>query len=181
MTRSARAGCAGFKVVVVPCMVPLILAVGIVFGNVVREPSPCTSTIIVHSPGTSSTCAGMVPPVIEIVCVPAAAATMPPAHVVLVFGTGATIIPFVGVPGSGSVTDTFTNGETFVFRNVIVSVEVPPGLATGGVNDFLAEISLTVETVRSAVRLLGIVRFSLFVISVGKIVFVWTPGVLLVT
>jgi len=91
------------------------------------------------------------------------------------------MIPLVGVPGNGSMTDTFTRGAVFVFCNVIVSVEIPPGLITGGVNDFLAEISLTDSTVRSAVRLLGIVRFSSFVISVGRIVFVWTPGVLPVT
>lgn len=168
-------------VVFVPCMVPLTLAVGIVFVSVVRGPSACTSTTMVHSPGTFSTCAGMVPPVIEMVCVPATAFTMPPAQVVLAFGAGATIIPVAGVPGNGSVTDPFTNGAAFVFCTVIVSVEMPPGLTTGGVNDFRAEISLTASTVRSAVRLLGTVRFSLFVISVGRTKFVWTPGVLLVT
>lgn len=99
----------------------------------------------------------MVPPVIEIVCAPATAVTIPPVHVVLASGTGAMIIPSVKVPGNGSVTDPFTNGKGFVFCSVIVSVEIPPGETTGGVNDFLAEISLTASTNRSAVRLLGMV------------------------
>ena len=100
---------------------------------------PCTSTLIVHAPGTSKTRAGIVPPVIEMVCVPATAVTVPPTHVVLVLGTGAMMIPSVGVPGKESVTDTFTNGEVFEFCSVIVSVEMPPGLTVGGVKDLLTE------------------------------------------
>src|SRR5215216_3219924 len=132
---------------------------GIVLVRVVSEPIPCTSTTIVHVPATSATCAGMVPPLMEMVCEPATASTVPPTQVVLALGVGATMIPFVAVPGNGSVTETFTNGEAFVFCNVIASVEMPPGLTAGGVNVLLIENGLTTRTVKFAVRLLGMVRF----------------------
>lgn len=117
----------------------------------------------------------------EIVWEPAVALTVPPAHVVLALGLGATIIPSVRLPGNGSVTDTFTKGTVFVFCNMILSVDMPPGLTVGGVKDLLTEISLTVSTVKLAVRGLGTVRFSLFVMFAGGMMLVCTPGVLLVT
>ena len=118
------------------------------------------------------TCAGTVPPVIEIVWVPGAAVTTPPVQVVLALGVGATISPLVGVPGKSSVMDALMSGEEFVFCKVIVNVEIPPGLTVGGVKALLIEKSVSTCTVRSSVRGFGTVRFSLLVMSVGWIVLV---------
>ena len=117
-------------------------------------------------------CAGTVPPVIEIVWVPATAVTTPPTQVVLAFGVGATIMPLVGVPGRLSVMDALIRGEAFVFCKVMVNVEIPPGLTIGGVKILLIEKSVSTCTVRFAVRGFGTVRFSLLVMSVGWIVLV---------
>lgn len=107
--------------------------------------------------------------------------TVPPTQVVLACGTGATIIPSVGEPGRLSVTDALINGALFVFRNVIVKVEIPPGLTLGGVKFLLMEKALTIWTVKLALMGLGIDWFWSLVISPGMIVFVCTPATLLVT
>lgn len=115
------------------------------------------------------------------VCAPGTALTVPPAQVVSALGFGATIMPSVALPGSGSVIDTSTIGELFVFCRTIRNVDIPPGLTEGGVKDLLMEISLGTLTVRSAVTLFEIVRFSLLVMSLGAMTLVCTPPVLLVT
>lgn len=112
----------------------------------------------------------MVPPVREIVCVPAVAVStsLPPeVQVVLAFGEGATTTPFAVVPGSVSNSDTFTSGDVFVFRSVIVSVDKPLGLTVVGKKALLTVRSLNACTVRFAERSLAVVRFWSFVILAG--------------
>ena len=88
-------------------------------------------------------------------CVPGPAVTVPPAHVVLALGVGAT----VKSAGRLSNTATSTRGAAFVFVNVIVRVDMPRGATALGVNALLTERSLNASTVRSAVRSLGGVLF----------------------
>ena len=123
--------------------------------------------LIVQTPGTDPTWAGIEPPVSWIACVPGTAITVPPEQVVLALGTGAT----VRSPGKLSDTNTSTSGEVFVFCKVIVRVDTPKGATASGVNPLLAERSLNGSTVRGAVRLPEGPRFWSLVISEGVMIF----------
>jgi hypothetical protein len=83
-----------------------------------------TETVIVHDVDAGAPPAGIVAPESATVPVPAAAVTVPPAHVVDALGTGATTRPAGSVsvsPELSSVCDE----RTFAIR--IVSVDVPFG------------------------------------------------------
>ncbi len=90
---------------------------------------------MVHSPGTAPTRAGMVPLVMEIVCVPAFATRLNdgfPVQVVLALGVGAMITLFGAEPGSRSVNETLTSGEVLLFCRVMVNVDRPFTLTVVG-------------------------------------------------
>lgn len=88
---------------------PETLLAGIVLVYVAFVPLPITSTVIVQMPATLPTWAGIVPPLNEIACVPAAAVTVPLPQVVLAFGAGAMTTPLVRLPGRVSDMDTLSN------------------------------------------------------------------------
>ena len=72
-------------------------------------------------------------------CAPAVALTVPPGQVVVALGVGAIIKPLVElpqdvvpVPVEESVRETLSSWLELVLVNVIVKVEIPPGLTMFG-------------------------------------------------
>lgn len=92
-----------------------------------------TSTLMVQMPGTPPTCAGMVPLASEMVCWPAVTLTsLTLPQVELLTGPAATVISVPPMVLRLSVSETPVTGTVFVFDNVIVSVDFPPGLTVPG-------------------------------------------------